>query len=203
MAENIVIVGAKRTPIGAMQGKFNSVSASELGAAAIKAAVQQAGVKPTEVDDLIFGCVLQAGQGQAPARQAALKAGLEKTTPATTVNKMCGSGMKAAMMAYDELVTGNAKVVVAGGMESMTNAPHMLPKSRAGYRYGHQQILDHMAFDGLEDAYVGKPMGFFADATAKKYGFTRQQMDDYAKESTTRAVNASKSGAFTEEIAPV
>ena len=201
--ENIVIVGAKRTPIGAMQGKFNSVSASELGATAIKAAVEQAGVKPTEVDDVIFGCVLQAGQGQAPARQAALKAGLDKATPATTVNKMCGSGMKAAMMAFDELATGNAKVVVAGGMESMTNAPHMLPKSRGGYRYGHQQILDHMAFDGLEDAYCGKPMGHFADETAKKYGFTREQMDAYAKESTTRALNAEKSGAFTDEIAPV
>jgi acetyl-CoA C-acetyltransferase len=201
--ENIVIVGAKRTPIGAMQGKFNSVSASELGATAIKAAVEQAGVKPQEVDDLIFGCVLQAGQGQAPARQAALKAGLDKATPATTVNKMCGSAMKAAMMAFDELSSGNAKVVVAGGMESMTNAPHMLPKSRAGYRYGHQQILDHMAYDGLEDAYCGKPMGHFADATAKKYGFTREQMDAFAKESTSRAVNASKSGAFAEEIAPV
>jgi acetyl-CoA C-acetyltransferase len=203
MAENIVIVGAKRTPIGAMQGKFNSVSASELGATAIKAAVEQSGVKPSEVDDVIFGCVLQAGQGQAPARQAALKAGLTNSTPATTVNKMCGSGMKAAMMAFDELSTGNAKVVVAGGMESMTNAPHMLPKSRAGYRYGHQQILDHMAFDGLEDAYCGKPMGHFADATAKKYGITREQMDAYAKTSTERAVNASKSGAFVDEIAPV
>ncbi len=203
MAENIVIVGAKRTPIGAMQGKFNSVSASELGAAAIKAAVEQAGVKAAEVDDLIFGCVLQAGQGQAPARQAALKAGLEKPTPATTVNKMCGSGMKAAMMAFDELSTGNAKVVVAGGMESMTNAPHLLPKARGGYRYGHQQVLDHMAYDGLEDAYQGKPMGFFADATAKKYGFTREQMDAYAKESTTRALAAEKSGAFADEIAPV
>ncbi len=201
--ENIVIVGAKRTPIGAMQGKFNSVSAPELGATAIKAAVEQAGVKPNEIDDVIFGCVLQAGQGQAPARQAALKAGLDNHTPATTVNKMCGSGMKAAMMAFDELATGNAKIVVAGGMESMTNAPHLLPKSRAGYRYGHQQILDHMAFDGLEDAYVGKPMGHFADKTAEKYGFTREQMDDYAKESTSRAVNASKSGAFVEEIAPV
>src|SRR3954451_23937702 len=132
--ENIVIVGAKRTPIGAMQGKFNSVAAPDLGAAAIKAAVEQAGVKAGEVDDVIFGCVLSAGQGQAPARQAALKAGLDKATPATTVNKMCGSAMKAAMMAFDELSTGNAKVVVAGGMESMTNAPHLLPKSRAGYR---------------------------------------------------------------------
>jgi acetyl-CoA C-acetyltransferase len=201
--ENVVIVGAKRTPIGAMQGKFNSVSASELGATAIKAAVEQAGVKPQEVDDVIFGCVLQAGQGQAPARQAALGAGLTNTTPATTVNKMCGSAMKAAMMAFDEIMSGNAKVVVAGGMESMTNAPHMLLKSRAGYRYGSQQLLDHMAKDGLEDAYCGKPMGHFADATAKKYGFTREQMDAYAKTSTERAVNASRSGAFTDEIAPV
>ena len=203
MAENIVIVGAKRTPIGSMQGKFNSMSASELGATAIKAAVEQAGVKPTEVDDVIFGCVLQAAQGQAPARQAAIKAGLSNTTPATTVNKMCGSGMKAAMMAFDALSTGNATIVVAGGMESMTNAPHMLPKSRAGYRYGHQQMLDHMAFDGLEDAYVGKPMGHFADATAKKYGFSREDMDTYARTSTERAVSASKSGAFVDEIAPV
>ena len=201
--ESIVIVGAKRTPIGAMQGKFNSVSASELGATAIKAAVEQAGVKPSEVDDVIFGCVLQAGQGQAPARQAAIKAGLQNTTPATTVNKMCGSGMKAAMMAFDELSTGNAKVVVAGGMESMTNAPHLLPKARGGYRYGAQQLLDHMATDGLEDAYCGKPMGHFADKTAEKYGFTREAMDAYAKESTERAVKASKSGAFAEEIAPV
>ncbi len=201
--ESIVIVGAKRTPIGAMQGKFNNVSASELGATAIKAAVEQAGVKPQEVDDLIFGCVLQAGQGQAPARQAALKAGLQNTTPATTVNKMCGSGMKAAMMACDELATGNAKIVVAGGMESMTNAPHLLPKARGGYRYGAQQLLDHMATDGLEDAYVGKPMGYFADKTAEKYGFTREQMDAYAKESTQRALAAEKSGAFADEIAPV
>jgi acetyl-CoA C-acetyltransferase len=201
--ENVVIVGAKRTPIGAMQGKFNTVSASELGATAIKAAVEQAGVKPQEVDDVIFGCVLQAGQGQAPARQAALGAGLTNTTPATTVNKMCGSAMKATMMAFDEIMSGNAKVVVAGGMESMTNAPHMLLKSRAGYRYGSQQLLDHMAKDGLEDAYCGKPMGHFADATAKKYGFTREQMDAYAKTSTERAVNASRSGAFADEIAPV
>jgi acetyl-CoA C-acetyltransferase len=201
--ENIVIVGAKRTPIGAMQGKFNTVSASELGATAIRAAVEQAGVKSNEVDDVIFGCVLQAGQGQAPARQAAIKAGLDNTTPATTVNKMCGSGMKAAMMACDALATGNAKVVVAGGMESMTNAPHLLPKARGGYRYGAQQLLDHMATDGLEDAYVGKPMGHFADKTAEKYGFTREQMDAYSKESTTRALAAEKSGAFADEIAPV
>ena len=203
MAESIVIVGAKRTPIGAMQGKFNSVAASDLGATAIRAAVEQAGVKSSEVEDVIFGCVLPAGQGQAPARQAALKAGLDKTTPATTVNKMCGSGMKAAMMAFDELSAGQAKVIVAGGMESMTNAPHLLPKARGGYRYGAQQVLDHMATDGLEDAYVGKPMGHFADKTAEKYGFTREQMDAYAKESTERAVKASKGGEFTAEIAPV
>jgi acetyl-CoA C-acetyltransferase len=203
MAESIVIVGAKRTPIGSMQGKFNTATASQLGAVAIKAAIEQAGVKPGEVDDLIFGNVLGAGQGQAPARQAALGAGLDKATPATTINKMCGSGMKAAMLAADELAAGNATVVVAGGMESMTNAPHLLPKGRGGIRYGHGQILDHMAFDGLENAYDGKPMGFFADATAKKYGFTREQMDAYAKESTVRAVRASKGGEFKDEIAPV
>jgi len=203
MAESIVIVGAKRTPIGAMQGKFESVTASQLGAAAIKGAIEQAGVKPTEVDDLIFGNVLGAGQGQAPARQAALGAGLDKATPATTINKMCGSGMKAAMMAADEIASGQATIVVAGGMESMTNAPHLLPKARGGYRYGHQKVLDHMAFDGLEDAYVGKPMGHFADETAKKYGFTREDMDAYAKRSTERAVEASRSGAFKDEISPV
>ena len=203
MAESIVIVGAKRTPIGSMQGKFNTTTASQLGSVAIKAAIEQAGVKPGEVDDLIFGNVLGAGQGQAPARQAALGAGLNNSTPATTVNKMCGSGMKATMMAADEISSGNATIVVAGGMESMTNAPHLLPKARGGIRYGHGQILDHMAFDGLENAYDGKPMGFFADATAKKYGFSREQMDEYAKESTARAVRASKGGEFKDEIAPV
>jgi acetyl-CoA C-acetyltransferase len=203
MAESIVIVGAKRTPIGSMQGKFGSVTASQLGAVAIKAAIEQAGVKPNEVDDLIFGNVLGAGQGQAPARQAALGAGLDKATPATTINKMCGSGMKAAMMAADELSSGQATIVVAGGMESMTNAPHLLPKGRSGIRYGSGQILDHMASDGLENAYDGKPMGYFADKTAEKYGFTREQMDAYAKTSTERAVGASKSGAFNDEIASV
>jgi acetyl-CoA C-acetyltransferase len=203
MAENIVIVGAKRTPIGSMQGKFNSMSASQLGAVAIRAAVEQSGVKVNEIDDVIFGNVLGAGQGQAPARQAALGAGLDKSTPATTINKMCGSGMKAAMMAFDHLSAGQARVVVAGGMESMTNAPHLLPKGRGGIRYGHGQVLDHMAFDGLENAYDGKPMGTFADATAKKYGFTRQQMDEYSKQSTERAVKASRGGDFKDEIAPV
>jgi acetyl-CoA C-acetyltransferase len=203
MAETIVIVGAKRTPIGSMQGKFNSVTASQLGSVAIKAAIEQAGVKPNEVDDLIFGNVLGAGQGQAPARQAALGAGLDKSTPATTVNKMCGSGMKATMMAADELTSGQATIVVSGGMESMTNAPHLLPKSRAGFRYGSTQLLDHMAVDGLENAYDGKPMGYFADKTAEKYGFTREQMDAYAKTSTERALSASKSGAFADEIASV
>lgn len=203
MPESIVIVGAKRTPIGAMQGKFNSLAAHQLGAAAIKAALEQAGVGPAEVDDLIMGCVLPAGQGQAPARQAALGAGLDKATPCTTINKMCGSGMKAAMMATDALAAGDGSVVVAGGMESMTNAPHLLPKARAGYRYGHARVLDHMAFDGLENAYDGKPMGFFADRTAEKYGITREEMDAYATESTSRAVKASRSGAFAAEIAPV
>ena len=203
MSDAIVIVGAKRTPIGAMLGKFTSVAAPQLGAAAIKAALEQAGVKPDEVEDLIFGCVLPAGQGQAPARQAALGAGLDKSTPSTTVNKMCGSGMKAAMMAADEIIAGGATIVVAGGMESMTNAPHLLPKVRGGYRYGHQRVLDHMAFDGLENAYDGKPMGFFADKTAEKYGITRAQMDSFARVSTERAVSASKSGAFADEITPV
>ena len=203
MSESIVIVGAKRTPIGAMQGKFNSLAAHQLGAVAIKAALEQAGVGPKEVDDLIMGCVLPAGQGQAPARQAALGAGLDKATPCTTINKMCGSAMKAAMLAADEIASGDATIVVAGGMESMTNAPHLLPKARAGYRYGHVKVLDHMAFDGLENAYDGKPMGFFADKTAEKYGITREQMDAYAKESTARAVNASKTGLFVDEIAPV
>ena len=194
MAESIVIVGAKRTPIGSMQGKFNSMSASQLGSVAIKARDRAGGREAgTEVDDLIFGNVLGAGQGQAPARQAALGAGLDKSTPATTINKMCGSGMKAAMMAADELTSGNATIVVAGGMESMTNAPHLLPKGAAAIRYGHGQVLDHMAFDGLENAYDGKPMGNFADATAEKYGFTREQMDAYAKTSTERAVAAPRS----------
>jgi acetyl-CoA C-acetyltransferase len=203
MAETIVIVGAKRTPIGSMQGKFNSVTASQLGSVAIKAAIEQAGVKANEVDDLIFGNVLGAGQGQAPARQAALGAGLDNATPATTVNKMCGSGMKATMMAADELSSGQATIVVSGGMESMTNAPHLLPKSRAGFRYGSTQLLDHMACDGLENAYDGKPMGYFADKTAEKYGFTREQMDAYSKTSTERALAAVKSGAFVDEIAAV
>ena len=158
---------------------------------AIKAALEQAGVEArrSRRPDLRLRAA-GAGQGQAPARQAALGAGLDKATPCTTVNKMCGSGMKAAMMAADEIARGQATIVVAGGMESMTNAPHLLPKARAGYRYGHQKVLDHMAFDGLENAYDGKPMGYFADKTAEKYGFTREQMDAYAKESTARAVKA-------------
>src|SRR5471030_2533780 len=167
MAESIVIVGAKRTPIGSMQGKFNSVTASQLGSVAIKAAIEQAGVKANEVDDLIFGNVLGAGQGQAPARQAALGAGLDKSTPATTINKMCGSAMKATMMAADELSSGNATIVVAGGMESMTNAPHLLPKGRSGIRYGSGQILGHMSVDGREKAYDGKPMCYNATATTE------------------------------------
>ena len=202
--ESIVVVGAKRTPIGSMQGKFNSVAASDLGATAIKAAVEQAGVKPSEVDDLIFGCVLQAGQGQAPARQAAIKAGLDNTTPATTVNKMCGSGMKAAMLANDLLRAGTNDIMVSGGMESMTNAPYLLPKARAGYRMGHQQVIDHMFFDGLEDAYEkGRLMGTFAEDAAEKFGFTRAEQDAFAVASLQRAQKANSEGWFAWETVPV
>ena len=203
MAESIVIVGAKRTPIGSMQGKFGSVTASQLGAVAIKAAVEQAGVKPNEVDDLIFGNVLGAGQGQAPARQAALGAGLDKATPATTVNKMCGSGMKAAMMAADSLSSGNATVVVAGGMESMTNAPHLLAASRTGIRYGSTEMLDHMAWDGLTNPYDKQAMGVFGDMACNKYGFDRAALDAYSEASVTRAQAAIAGGAFKDEIVPV
>ena len=204
MAESIVIVGAKRTPIGSMQGKFNAVSASQLGAVAIKAAIEQAGVKPNEVDDLIFGNVLGAGQGQAPARQAALGAGLDKSTPATTINKMCGSGMKAAMMAFDSLSAGNSTIVVAGGMESMTNAPYLLPKARGGLRLGHGEIKDHMFLDGLEDAYDrGRLMGTFAEDTAAKYQFSREAQDGFAITSLKRAQDAINNGWFAAEITPL
>jgi acetyl-CoA C-acetyltransferase len=202
-ADPIVIVSYARTPMGGFQGSLAGASATELGAVAVKAAVERAGVEPEAVEQILMGCVLPAGLGQAPARQAAVYAGVPFEVPATTINKMCGSGMKAAMMAADELSSGQATIVVAGGMESMTNAPHLLPKGRSGIRYGSGQILDHMASDGLENAYDGKPMGYFADKTAEKYGFTREQMDAYAKTSTERAVGASKSGAFNDEIASV
>ena len=200
----VVIVGAARTPMGGFQGDFASLAASDLGAAAIKAAVERAGVAPADVEKVIFGCVLPAGQGQAPARQAALKAGLPQATGCTTVNKMCGSAMEATMLAHDALIAGSAAVIVAGGMESMTNAPYLMPKARAGYRMGHQQVLDHMFYDGLEDAYdKGRLMGAFAEDCADKYAFTREEQDRFALASLSRALAANNDGTFAWEIAPV
>ena len=200
----IVIVGAARTPMGGFQGDFSSLAASDLGAVAIKAAVERAGIAPADVEKLYFGCVLPAGQGQAPARQAALKAGLPIAVGCTTVNKMCGSAMEAAIVAHDALVAGSADVMVAGGMESMTNAPYLMPKARAGYRMGHQQVLDHMFFDGLEDAYdKGRLMGTFAEDCAGKYAFTREAQDAFALASLSRALAANNDGTFAWETAPV
>ncbi|MBS0321385.1 MAG: acetyl-CoA C-acetyltransferase [Proteobacteria bacterium] len=200
----IVIVAAARTPMGGFQGDFASLTASELGAAAIKAAVERAGVAPADVERVVFGCVLPAGQGQAPARQAALKAGLPLSTVCTTVNKMCGSAMEAIILAHDALVAGSQDVVVAGGMESMTNAPYLLPKARGGYRMGHQTVQDSMFLDGLEDAYdKGRLMGTFAEDCAGQYAFTREAQDAYATESLRRALAANEDGSFAWEIAPV
>ena len=200
----IAIVGAARTPMGGLQGDFASLSASDLGAVAIKAAVQRAGLEPSSVEQVIMGCVLPAGQGQAPARQAALKAGLPLSTVCTTVNKMCGSAMEAAMLAHDRLLAGSAEIIVAGGMESMTNAPYLLPKARGGMRMGHGTVLDHMFLDGLEDAYdKGKLMGTFAEACADKYQFTREAQDEFAVRSLARARTANEDGTFAWEIAPV
>ena len=200
----IVIVGAARTPMGGFQGDLTAASASDLGAVSIRAAVERAGVPAEQIDEIIFGCVLPAGQGQAPARQAALKAGLPLSAGATTVNKMCGSGMKAVMLAHDLLLADSADVIVAGGMESMTQAPYLLPKARGGYRMGHSQVLDHMALDGLEDAYdKGRLMGTFAEDCAATFQFTREAQDAFAITSLTRAQRAIADGSFREEIAPV
>lgn len=199
----IVIVGAKRTPMGSFLGCFKNVSATDLGASAIKAAVNSAGVKVNEIDEVIFGCVLPAGLGQAPARQAALKAGLAQGTGATTINKVCGSGIKAIMFAHDLINADSIEVAIAGGMESMSNAPYMLEKARDGYRMGHGTISDHMMLDGLEDAYENKPMGCFAQATADIKGLSREAMDEFAINSLTKATNAIKNGEFTHEITPV
>ena len=200
----VVIVGAARTPMGGFQGDFASLSASDLGAVAIKAAVERAGVKASEVDKTIFGCVLPAGQGQAPARQAALKAGLPLSTGCTTVNKMCGSAMEAAILAHDALIAGSADIMVAGGMESMSNAPFLMPKARTGYRMGHQQVQDHMFLDGLEDAYdKGRLMGTFAEDCADRYTFSREAQDEFALTSLSRALAANNDGTFAWEIAPV
>jgi len=200
----IVIVGAARTPMGGFQGDFASLSASDLGAVAVKAAVERAGLAPGDVQELLFGNCLMAGQGQAPARQAALKAGLPISVNCTTLSKMCGSAMKATMLAHDIIVAGSADVVVAGGMESMTNAPYLMPKARAGYRMGHQQVYDHMFLDGLEDAYdKGRLMGSFAEDCAAKYSFTREAQDQFALASLSRALAANNDGTFAWEIAPV
>ena len=202
-SDPVVILSARRTPVGAFQGALATVSAPELGAVAIRAAVADSGLKASEVDEVIMGCVLTAGLGQAPARQAALGGGMPVSTPSTTVNKMCGSTMRAIMQGADQILAGNAQVVVAGGIESMTNAPYLLPKARAGYRMGNQEVLDHMFFDGLQSPWDGKLMGCFADATSEKYGFTRQAQDDFATESVRRALAAVDQGEFKPEIAPV
>ena len=200
----IVIVSAARTPMGAFQGELKGFAAPELGAAAIRAAVERAKLKPDEVQEVLMGCVLPAGQGQAPARQAALGAGLALSTGCTTVNKMCGSGMKAAMLAHDSLASGGVDIVVAGGMESMTNAPYLLPKARAGLRMGHDQVIDHMFYDGLEDAYEkGRLMGTFAEECAGSYKFSRQAQDDFAIASLNRAQKANREGWFAWEITPM
>jgi acetyl-CoA C-acetyltransferase len=204
MNDPIVIVGFARTPIGAFQGDFKDLSAPELGASAIRAAVDRAAVPPDAIDEVLFGCVLTAGLGQAPARQAALGAGMPVSTGAVTINKMCGSGMKAAMLAHDLLLAGSAKIMIAGGMESMTNAPYLLDRARAGYRLGHGRILDHMFLDGLEDAYdKGRLMGTFAEDCAQSYGFTREAQDEYALASLRRAQKATAEGSFSAEIVPV
>ncbi|QGZ40275.1 acetyl-CoA C-acetyltransferase [Pseudoduganella flava] len=210
MNDPIVIVGAARTPMGAFQGDFSSLSANDLGAVAIKAAVERAGIQPELVEHVYFGNCLMAGQGQAPARQALLKAGLPTSTGAVTLSKMCGSAMQAAIFAHDQLVAGSADVVIAGGMESMTNAPYLIPKARGGYRIGHGMMFDHMMLDGLEDAYSkdeksggGRSMGTFAEECATKYSFTREQQDAFAIESVKRAQAASNGGKFAWEIAPV
>lgn len=202
-SDPVVIVGLARTPMAAFQGAFSAVSAPDLGAAAVKAALAESGIENAEVEQIIMGCVLPAGQGQAPARQAALKAGLELSCEATTVNKMCGSAMQAAIMAHDTIKAGSADIIVAGGMENMTAAPYVLPKARAGYRMGNGVMVDTMMHDGLTDAYDGKPMGVYADMIAQEYQFTREDQDAYAIESVNRARRAANSGDFEREITPV
>jgi acetyl-CoA C-acetyltransferase len=199
----IVVVAAKRTAIGSFQGQFASVSAPRLGSAAIKAAVEQCGLEAGSIDEALLGCVLPAGVGQAPARQAVLGAGLPKSLPCTTVNKVCGSGMKTAMLAYDQIRAGTARIVLAGGLESMTNAPHLLLKARSGYRLGHGQLLDHMFYDGLQNPDDNQLMGTFAELCAGKYAFTREEQDAFAVESVRRARRALEEGDFEAEIAPV
>jgi acetyl-CoA C-acetyltransferase len=199
----IVIVGMARTPMGGLLGELAPLSANELGAIAVKAAMEEAGIAGDDIDQVLMGNVLMAGQGQAPGRQAAIKAGLPKSVEATTLNKMCGSGMQAAIMGRAAITSGDADIIIAGGMESMTNAPHMLPTHRGGFKYGHDTLKDHMAQDGLEDAYENKPMGVYADMIAEEHQFTREQQDAYALETLARAQRATRDGDFKREITPV
>ncbi len=200
---DVVIVSAKRTPIGAFLGALSPLSAVQLGSAASKAALEAAGLSAADVQEVIMGCVLPANLGQAPARQAALGAGVPIATPATTINKMCGSGLKAVMMAADQIRAGGAAIVLAGGLESMSNAPYLLPKARTGYRMGHGEVIDHMMKDGLQSPFDGKAMGCFADATASRYNFSRAQQDAFATESVRRAMQALQAGEFDVEVTPV
>jgi acetyl-CoA C-acetyltransferase len=202
-SDPVVILAARRTPLGAFQGAFATVTAPQLGSVAIKAALADSGVAASQIDEVIMGCVLSAGIGQAPARQAAMGGGIPASVPTTTVNKMCGSAMRAVMLGCDQILAGSAKVVVAGGIESMTNAPYLLPKARAGYRMGNQEVLDHMFYDGLQSPWDGQLMGCFAEATSEKYEFTRKAQDDFAAESVRRAQAAVTNGSFAAEIAPV
>src|ERR1700743_1500450 len=202
-SDPVVILSARRTPVGAFQGALTTVTAPQLGAAAIKAALSDSGVKASDVDEVIMGCVLSAGLGQEPARQAALGAGFATSTPSTTVNKMCGSAMRAVMQGADQILAGNAQVVVAGGLESMSNAPYLLPKARAGYRMGNQEVIDHMFYDGLQSPWDGQLMGCFAESTSEKYAFSRKAQDDFAAESVRRALAAINRGEVKAEVAPV
>jgi acetyl-CoA C-acetyltransferase len=201
--DSIVILAARRTPIGAFQGSLAGATAPQLGAAAARAAIESSGVRAEEIQEVLMGCVLPAGLGQAPARQAAIGAGIPVATPCTTINKVCGSGMKAIMLAYDQIRAGEIDLALAGGMESMTNAPYLLPKARGGYRMGHGELLDHMFFDGLQNAADGRSMGTFCEDLVDEYRFTREQQDAYAAESVRRAVRAVSSGDFADEIVPV
>jgi len=200
---SIVLIAAQRTPIGAFQGALAGANAIQLGAAAAGGAIAAAGIRPGDIGEVIMGCVLSAGLGQAPARQAAIAAGIPHATPATTINKMCGSGMKAIMLAADQIRAGDVDVVLAGGLESMTNAPYLLPKARGGYRMGHGEVLDHMYFDGLQSPFDGQMMGCFAEMAADKYGFSRAAQDAFATESVRRAQAAVSDGTFTAEVTPV
>src|SRR5271163_3710150 len=202
-SDPVVILSARRTPVGAFQGALAGLTGPQLGAAALKAALADSKIPAAEIDEVIMGCVLSAGLGQAPARQAALGAGIPLSTPATTVNKMCGSAMRSVMLASDQILAGSARVIAAGGLESMSNAPYLLPKARAGYRMGHQEVLDHMFFDGLQSPWDGKLMGCFAEATSEKYAFTRQAQDEFAAESVRRALAAVNNGDFKAEVAAV